>query len=76
MRLLAAEAEAAIIKAEAMSTAMSQANQVTSPCDCLVYANATKNGEVVEAGSLIYTLAPLGWCRRSWPCSRRTRPQG
>ena len=58
MRLLVAEAEAAISKAEAMSTAMSQANQVTSPCDCLVYANATKSGEVVEAGSLIYTLRP------------------
>ena len=58
MRLLAAEAEAAIVKAEAMSIAMRQANQVTSPCDCLVYATANKSGEVVEAGSLIYTLRP------------------
>jgi biotin carboxyl carrier protein len=58
MRLLAAEAEAAIIKAEAMSTAVRHANQVTSPCDCLVYANAAKSGEVVEAGSLIDTLRP------------------
>jgi len=58
MRLLAAEAEAAIVKAEAMSIAMRQANQVTSPCDCLVYATANKSGEVVEVGSLIYTLRP------------------
>jgi hypothetical protein len=58
MRLLAAEAEAAIIKAEAMSTAVRHANQVTSPCDCLVYANAAKSGEVVDAGSLIDTLRP------------------
>ena len=58
MRLLVAEAEAAITKTQAMLNAMSQANQVTSPCDCLVYATATKSGEVVEAGTLIYTLRP------------------
>jgi len=58
MRLLVAQAEAALVKAEAMSNAMSQANQVISPCDCLVYATATKSGEVVEAGNLVYTLRP------------------
>ena len=40
------------------STAVLHANQVTSPCDCLVYANAAKSGEVVDAGSLIDTLRP------------------
>ena len=58
MRLLVAEAEAAITKAQEMLNAMGQANQVISPCNCLVYANETKNGEVVEAGTLIYTLRP------------------
>src|SRR5438105_5072785 len=57
-RLLVAEAEAAITKTQAMLNAMGQANQVTSPCDCLVYATATKSGEVVEVGTLIYTLRP------------------
>jgi hypothetical protein len=58
MRLLVAEAEAAITKAHEMLDAIDQANQVISPCNCLVYANETKNGEVVEAGTLIYTLRP------------------
>jgi multidrug resistance efflux pump len=57
-RLLVAEADAAITKAHEMLDAMGQANQVISPCNCLVYANETKNGEVVEAGTLIYTLRP------------------
>ena len=58
MRLLLTEAEAAIGKSQAMLNAVGQANQVTSPCDCLVYATATKSGEVVEAGVPVYTLRP------------------
>jgi hypothetical protein len=58
MRLLVAEAAASIAKAEAMLKSMAEANQVTSPCDCLVYAIATKSGEVVETGGLVYTLRP------------------
>ncbi len=60
MRLLVAEAEASTAKARAMLNSIGQANQVTSPCDCLVYATATKSGEVVEAGALVYTLRPAG----------------
>lgn len=56
MRLLAAEAEASIAKAQATLNAVGEANQVTSPCDCLVYGTAAKGGEVVEAGALVYTL--------------------
>jgi multidrug resistance efflux pump len=58
MRLLVAEAEAAITKAESMLSAIGRANQVTSPCNCLVYAAEAKSGEVVEAGTLIYSLRP------------------
>jgi multidrug resistance efflux pump len=60
MRLQVTEAEAAITKAQEMLNAMGRANQVISPCNCLVYANETKNGEVVEAGTLIYTLRADG----------------
>jgi multidrug resistance efflux pump len=56
MRLLAAEAEASITKAQATLKAVGTANQVTSPCDCLVYGTAAKGGEVIEAGALVYTL--------------------
>ncbi len=58
MRLLVAESEASVAKAEAMLNAIGQANQVVSPCDCLVYATAAKRGEVVEAGALVYALRP------------------
>jgi biotin carboxyl carrier protein len=57
-RLLLAEAEAAVAKAQTMLNAMDHANQVVSPCDCLVYATLTKSGDVVEVGTLIYTLRP------------------
>jgi len=58
MRLLVAESEASVAKAEAMLNAIGQANQVVSPCDCLVYATEAKRGEVVEAGALVYALRP------------------
>ena len=58
MQLLVAESEASVAKAEAMLNAIGQANQVVSPCDCLVYATEAKRGEVVEAGALVYALRP------------------
>ena len=42
MRLLVTEADAAIAKAQAMLNAIGQANQVVSPCDCLVYSTANE----------------------------------
>jgi multidrug efflux pump subunit AcrA (membrane-fusion protein) len=58
LTLLVAEAEAAIAKAQATLSAMRQANQIASPCNCLVYATATKSGEVVESGGVVYMLHP------------------
>ena len=58
MRLRVAESEASIAKVQAVLNAMTQSSQVTSPCDCVVYANAVKNGEVVESGALVSTLRP------------------
>ena len=42
MRLLVTEADAAIAKAQAMLNAIGQANQVVTPCDCLVYSTANE----------------------------------
>ncbi len=56
MHLRVAESEASIAKVQAMLNAMIHSTQVTSPCDCIVYANTVKSGEVVESGALVSTL--------------------
>ena len=56
MRLRVSEADASISKSQAMLNAVTQSTQITSPCDCIVHADAVKIGETVEVGSLILTL--------------------
>jgi hypothetical protein len=35
---------------------ISRSTQISSPCDCVVYARAAKAGEVVESGAPVYSL--------------------
>ena len=55
-----ASAQSEISTAGRTLRALEESTLVTSPCDCIVQAVAAKPGDVVTAGSLVYTLRPRG----------------
>lgn len=58
MRVASAQSE--ISTAGRTLRALEESTLVTSPCDCIVQSVAAKPGDVVSAGSLVYTLRPRG----------------
>jgi multidrug resistance efflux pump len=58
MQLHLSEAEAAIDAIHAKLTAVNEAAEVKSPCDCVVIAANAKPGDTVLAGSGIYSVRP------------------
>jgi multidrug resistance efflux pump len=54
--LKVAEMEAMLAKAQETLDVISRSTQISSPCDCVVYARAAKAGEVVESGAPVYSL--------------------
>jgi multidrug resistance efflux pump len=45
-----------LVKAQDALDVISRATQISSPCDCVVYARAASPGEVVETGAPVYSL--------------------
>jgi multidrug resistance efflux pump len=58
MQLHLSEAEAAIDAIHAKLTAVNEAAEVKSPCDCVVIAANAKPGDTVLAGNWIYSVRP------------------
>jgi multidrug resistance efflux pump len=52
------EAESAVSAGERRLDALSDANRILSPCDCVVQAVFVAPGSVVTAGSPVYALRP------------------
>ena len=51
-------AKAAVAGTDRRLAALTRANQITSPCDCIVHTVMATPGDVVTGGALVYALRP------------------